>query len=25
MIHVVHVVTRTNIGGPSVILESLLA
>jgi glycosyltransferase involved in cell wall biosynthesis len=25
VIHVVHVVTRTNIGGPSVILESLLA
>ena len=25
MIHVVHVVTRTNIGGPSVILDSLLA
>ena len=25
MIHVVHVLTRTNIGGPSVILESLLA
>ena len=24
VIHVVHVVTRTNIGGPSVILESLL-
>jgi glycosyltransferase involved in cell wall biosynthesis len=25
VIHVIHVVTRTNIGGPSVILESLLA
>ena len=25
VIHVVHVVTRTNIGGPSVILDSLLA
>ena len=25
VIHVVHIVTRTNIGGPSVILESLLA